>query len=313
MTIGLRQLAAFRAVAVTGSFTRACQSLFITQSTVSQHIHGLEAEMEVKLFERNRRNVALTPAGDTLLRYCRQIFQLLDEAEGAVRRVENPYSGRLSFGCASSTLLYQLPPLLIEYARRFPKVELKIVGGTIAEVIRQMDADALDIALVVLPLQMTHVRKIHLWDESFVLVLPSGHRLARQRKLTIEQLRDDRFILHIRGQNTRKLVDRYLFRHHVAPRVPIEIADTETIKVMVAHGMGVSLLPTSAFKQGSKPEGLRIFPIPKGELKRSLAVIYPKSRPLRSPGLAIVDLLQQHLRQLWPGVARKQDPNGHGQ
>lgn len=300
---------AFRAVATTGSFTRACQSLFITQSTVSQHIHGLETELEVKLFDRNRRQVALTPAGERLLQYCKHIFHLLEEAEGAVRSVQDPYAGRLSFGCASSTLLYQLPPVLTEYARRYPKVELKIVGGTIGEVLAQMDADMIDIALVVLPLHLTHVRKIHLWDESFALVLPGRHRLARQRNLAIEQVRNDRFILPIRGQNTRKLVDRYLFRHHVAPQVPIEIADTETIKVMVAHGMGVSVLPASAFHPGREPAGLKIFPIPGTELKRSLAVIYPKSKPLRAAGLAIVDLLQQHLRQFLPGDTGKKEFN----
>ncbi|HVB87019.1 MAG TPA: LysR family transcriptional regulator [Candidatus Dormibacteraeota bacterium] len=310
MSIGLRQLEAFRAVAITGSFTRACQSLFITQSTVSQHIHELETELKAKLFDRNRRHVSLTPAGGSLLQYCKQIFQLLNEAEGAVLSTHDPYSGRLSFGCASSTLLYQLPPLLTEYAKRFPKVELKIVGGTVADILTQMDADALDIALVVLPLHLTHVRKIHLRDESFVLVLPRKHRLARQRHVAIEQVKSDRFILHIHGQNTRKLVDRYLFRHHVAPHVPIEIADTETIKVMVAHRMGISVLPASAFEKGRQPEGLKTFPIPKAELKRSLAVIYPRSRPLRSPALAIVDLLQKHLRQILPGDGRK-EPGNH--
>lgn len=292
MGIGFRQLEVFRAVAETRSFTRACQTLFITQSTVSQHVHELETELKVKLFDRNRRNVALTTAGESLLEYSRRIFHLLDEAESAVRSVQNPFSGKLSFGCASSTLLYHLPPLLTEYARRYPSVELKIFGGTIRHVVAQLASNALDLALVVLPVNLADIRKVPLWDEGFFLVLPRHHRLARRSALTIEEVANEQFILHGRAQNTRKIVDRYLFRHAVSPAVPIEIADTETIKAMVAHNLGVSILPESAFPRRKATEGLKIFPVPQSELSRSLAIIYPKSRPLRPPALAMIEVLQ---------------------
>jgi DNA-binding transcriptional LysR family regulator len=294
--IGFRQLEVFRAVAETRSFTRACHALFITQSTVSQHVHELETELKVKLFDRNRRNVALTPAGENLLQYSKHIFSILDEAESAVRTAHNPYSGKLSLGCASSTLLYHLPPLLTEYARRYPNVQLKIFGGTIRDVVAQLSSDALDLAVVVLPVSMAEVRKVHLWDEGFVLVLPKHHRLARRRTLKIEELSKEQFILHGRSQNTRKIVDRYLFRHAVSPQVPIEIADTETIKAMVAHNLGVSLLPESAFVQRRATPGLKIFPIPQSELSRSLAIIYPRARPLRPPALAMVEALQSRFQ-----------------
>ena len=292
MSIGFRQLEVFRAVAETRSFTRACQTLFITQSTVSQHVQELETELKVKLFDRNRRNVILTSAGENLLQYSRRIFQLVDEAESVVRSVHNPYSGKLSFGCASSTLLYHLPPLLTEYTRQYPNVELKIFGGTIRNVLSQLTSNALDLALVVLPVNLADIRKVPLWDEGFFLVLPKHHRLARRNVLTIEDVAKEQFILHGRAQNTRKVVDRYLFRHAVSPAVPIEIADTETIKAMVAHNLGISILPESAFPKRKATEGLKIFPVSRAELSRSLAIIYPKSRPLRPPALAMIEVLQ---------------------
>lgn len=306
MSIGFRQLEVFRAVAETRSFTRACQSLFITQSTVSQHVHELETELKVKLFDRNRRNVALTAAGENLLQYSRRIFQLVDEAESAVRSVQNPYSGKLSFGCASSTLLYHLPPLLTEYARRYPNVELKIFGGTIRNVLTQLTSNALDLALVVLPVNLADIRKVPLWDEGFFLVLPKHHRLARRTGLSIEDVANEQFILHGRAQNTRKIVDRYLFRHAVSPAVPIEIADTETIKAMVAHNLGVSILPESAFPRRKATEGLKIFPVPRAELSRSLAIIYPKSRPLRPPALAMIQVLQTRFHSVQANGTKSQ-------
>src|SRR5580704_14852799 len=126
MPINFRQLEVFRAVAETKSFTRASHTLFISQSTVSQHIRELEDSLNIKLFNRNRRNVSLTPAGENLLAHGRNIFQLLEEAEMAARTVKDPYCGKLAFGCASTTLLYHLPNILMEYTRRYPNVELNI-------------------------------------------------------------------------------------------------------------------------------------------------------------------------------------------
>src|SRR5579884_3186437 len=118
MSINFRQLEVFRAVAETKSFTRASHSLFISQSTVSQHIRELEDSLGVMLFNRNRRNVSVTPAGDNLLEHGRAIFQMLEEAETAAKTVRDPYCGKLSFGCASTTLLYHLPNILMDYARK---------------------------------------------------------------------------------------------------------------------------------------------------------------------------------------------------
>src|SRR5689334_9773603 len=115
MSMNFRQLEVFRAVAETNSFTRASHALFISQSTVSQHIRELEESLWVSLFNRNRRTVSLTSAGESLLERGRHIFQLLDEAEASAKTVNDPYRGKLAFGCASTTLLYHLPNILAEY------------------------------------------------------------------------------------------------------------------------------------------------------------------------------------------------------
>ena len=273
MAIPFRQLEVFRAVGETASFTRASHILFISQSTVSQHIRELEDRLKVRLLDRNRRRVALTPAGAALLEHARRVFRQLEEAEAAVQTGGDPYSGKLCFGCASTTLLYLLPPVLIEYARKYPEVELSIMGGTIQEVSAQLWAGALDFALA---------------------VLPARHRLAARPRLTIQDLAGERFILHRPGQNTRKLIDRFFFRHKIAPRVIVELAETETIKEMVAHGLGVSLLPASALSGRQAGTGLKTFRIAGKELARTLALVHLRPRALRPPAAAMIELLQRH-------------------
>ena len=300
MSINFRQLDVFRAVAESKSFTRASHALFISQSTVSQHVRELEDSLKVQLFSRNRRNVSLTPAGEALLEYGRNIFQMLEDAETAVRTVRDPYCGTLSFGCASTTLLYHLPEILRDYITKYPNVELNITGGTIQDVSMQMLSGALDLGLVVLPLSSPALEKIVLFEEAFVGVIPAAHALAKERHLRISDLAGERFILPRQGQNTRRLVDRYLFKQRITPRVAIELAETEAIKAMVARGLGVSILPQSAFRNAGALRGLRVFPILQKELSRSLAVVYPRPKVLRPAALAMVEMLQQHFRTKGP-------------
>src|ERR1022692_1944725 len=178
MPINFRQLEVFRAVAETNSFTRASHVLFISQSTVSQHVRELEESLAIKLFNRNRRNVSLTLAGETLLEHGRNIFIMLEKAETAAKTIKDPYCGKLAFGCASTTLLYHLPSILMDYTQKYPNVELTITGGTIQEIGTQMWSGGLDLALVVLPFNSAALEKIVVFEESFVGVLAASHPLA---------------------------------------------------------------------------------------------------------------------------------------
>jgi LysR family transcriptional activator of glutamate synthase operon len=296
VSINFRQLEVFRAVAEARSFTRASHVLFISQSTVSQHIRELEDSLKVALFSRNRHAVSLTPAGENLLEHGRGIFRMLEEAETAAREVRDPYCGTLSFGCASTTLLYHLPAILAAFNRKYPNVELKINGGTIQDIAVQMWSGALDLGLVVLPLSSPAIEKVVLFEEAFVGAIPAEHPLAKKTKLHIAEFAGERFVLHRQGQNTRKLIDRYLFKQKITPRVAIELAETEVIKAMVAEGLGVSLLPESSFVGAESHPKIRTFPIPRGELRRSLALVYPKPRALRPSALALIEVLQQHFK-----------------
>lgn len=297
MPINFRQLEVFLAVAEAKSFTRASHALFISQSTISQHIRDLEESLNVRLFNRNRRNVTLAPAGENLLEHGGKIFRMLEEAEIAAKTRRDPYCGKLSFGCASTTLLYHLPEMLIDYARRYPTVELHIRSGIIQDVALQLWSGALDLALVVLPLASPAIEKVVLFEEPFVGVVPTGHPLASKLKLRMQDLAGERFILPAQGQNTRKLIDRFLFKERITPRIAIELAETEAIKAMVAGGLGVSVLPRSAFPNARAAEGMRIFPIPRKSLERSLAVVHPKPKPLRPAAVALVEMLQAHFHR----------------
>jgi len=291
VAINFRQLEVFRAVAESCSFTRASHVLFISQSTVSQHIRELEDSLRVKLFDRNRRNVSLTLAGERLLEHGRAVFHLLEEAENHTKTTTDPYSGTLTFGCASTTLLYHLPPVLMEYMQRYPNVELKICDGTIEEIAAQIWSQSVDLALVVLPFSSPGLEKVPLFEERFVVAVPMSSPLASRSRLEMQDLASECFILHRQTQNTRRLVDRFLFKHRLTPKVRVELRETEAIKAMVRRGLGVSILPASAFLDQRQHPDIRTFPLPAKEIKRTLAVVYPKLKTPRPPAQALIELL----------------------
>jgi DNA-binding transcriptional LysR family regulator len=297
MAINFRQLEVFRAVAETNSFTRASHAMFISQSTVSQHIRALEDALQVTLFQRDRRNVLLTAAGLNLLDHARNIFQMIDRAEVATKTVKDPYHGKLSFGCASTTLLYQLPPILMEYTNKYPNVTLNIFSGSMQDIASRMWSGALDLGLVVLPLSAPALNKIVLLEESFVGLIPSSHSLARKAHLNISDIQGEKYILQHRGHNTRKLVDQFFFKKRIAANVVLEVDHPETIKAMVARGFGASILPESAFPDKRSSAGIHTFPIPHRDLHRSLAVVHPRTKGLKPIVVALVDLLQKHFRR----------------
>lgn len=294
MPISFRQMEVFRAVAQDNSFSRASHRLLVSQSTISEHIRALEEVLDRKVFERSRRRVELTSAGEHLLQYVQRLFQLLEEAERAAKTSDDPYAGKVLFACASTTLLYQVPPILIEYSRSYPRVQLSILTDSIDEVTRDLRAGVVDLALVSFPITGRDFRKIPLFDEDFVIVLPSGHPLASKSSVRIKELADEPFILYRQGTNARKTIDRLFHKERFGPRVVMELNPTEAIKEMVANGFGVSLVPASAFLTKAPSRGVATLAIKGGGAKRSVGLIYLRTRPMSPSAKALLQLFQSH-------------------
>jgi DNA-binding transcriptional LysR family regulator len=144
----LHQLAAFEAVARERSFTRAAESLFLTQPAVTRQVAALEAELKTRLFDRLGRSVRLTTSGEALRRYADAILRLVREAEQAVADVGTGIAGRLTLGASDTLATYVLPPLLRAFRRAHPGVEIAIHTGVSADVLEMVAANRVDLGLV---------------------------------------------------------------------------------------------------------------------------------------------------------------------
>jgi DNA-binding transcriptional LysR family regulator len=151
-----------------------------------------------------------------------------------------------------------------------------------------------DLALVAFPVSGRDFRKIPLFEEDFVIVLPAGHRLAGRASIRIKELADEPFILYRQGTNARKTIDRLLHKARFGPRVVMELNDTEAIKEMVANGFGVSLVPASAFLTRTPSKQVTSVAIKGGGAKRAVGLIYLRSRTLSPATKALMQRFQSH-------------------
>src|SRR5690242_10654140 len=176
----IRQLESLVAVAETGSFRRAATSLGISQPALSAQVQAAEDLLGVQVFERDRRSVLITPAGEEVVGRARLALDAIDTVGDAARRRAEPLVGPLRLGVIPTVAPYWLPALLPEVRRRFPRLELILREEQTARLLAQLDAGLLDVVLVALPVP-GDVTTAPIATETFLLAAPRGSPLVARR------------------------------------------------------------------------------------------------------------------------------------
>ncbi|WP_292443402.1 LysR family transcriptional regulator [Mesorhizobium sp.] len=204
----LRYLKTFTAVANTLNFTRAAEHVHLSQSSVTEQIQALEADLGAKLFDRSRRRLTLTPAGQRLLGYAAELIGLADEAYSAVASTSATISGNLVIGGLETLCSTWLPEVVAEFCRRYPVVEITLKtadSGGLRNGIRNGDLDVTfffgDAAAA------TGVRSEAVAEEELLIILPPSHRMAGREAIKPEDLADEAFLVTQPGCVYRKMFD----------------------------------------------------------------------------------------------------------
>jgi LysR family cyn operon transcriptional activator len=270
----LHQLRVFQAAVRGGGFTRAAEALHLSQSTVSQHIKQLEDALGCPLFLRVGKRVVVNEAGNVLLQYSERIFRDLKNAEMAVRELNASKRGTVRFGVGPTTLTYRLPHVLADYKQRFPHVDLIVLAGTTEFLLQAMKAQTLDLAVVMQSASPPPGMVLTpLGSEEMVVVLNSGHALARKTRLDPVDLAGLQFILYEKNSAMQNLIDHYFERLGMTPRIIMEVENNEAIKSLVSAGLGASILPLCAVTRRVQAAGLRVLRVRGMPLTRQLALV----------------------------------------
>ncbi len=240
-------LRVFEAVARHGSMNRAAVELNTVQSNVTARIHVLEDQIGTPLFDRSRRGVMLTAAGQRLLPYVTRLSALLKEAKDAARDNGRP-RGSLRIGSLETTAALRLPPVLTAYAQAYPEVGLIVTTGTSCSLVEDVLAHRLDGAFVAGPVHHTDLLEEPVFREELMLVTsPSLRRLddlAKQRDLKI--------IVFRHGCSYRQRLENMLAQWGIQTAIPLEFGSLDAILGCVAAGVGITLLPKAVVASARK-------------------------------------------------------------
>ncbi len=274
----LHQLRYFLAVARTRNFSRAAEDCHVAQPSLSQQIKKLEDELGERLFERTKRAVSLTPAGELFRQHAQRVLEEVDQARESVREVRGLVLGRVTLGALPTVAPYYLPGRLRKFAARHPGIEIVVHEDTTAQLVQAVLAKELDIALLSLPVERAGLVAEEFFDEPLLVALPQEHRLAKRgaKPLSLDDLDCETFILMKEGHCLAGQALQFCRLNGFSPRVSFRSAQIETVLAFVASGWGVSVVPAMA--RARSPKGVVYRSI--AGVTRSIGVVYREARPL---------------------------------
>lgn len=245
----LTELKYIVAVAREKHFGRAAEACFVSQPTLSVAIKKLEDELEVKLFERSANEVSVTPLGEDIVRQAQSVLEQAAAIKEIAKRGKDPLAGPLRLGVIYTIGPYLLPDLVRQAIRMTPQMPLMLQENFTAKLLEMLRTGEIDCAIMAEPFPDTGLAIAPLYDEPFLAAVPSNHPLAARKTVTAEELKQETMLLLGTG---------HCFRDHVLEVCPefarfssdaegirksFEGSSLETIKHMVAAGMGVTLVP----------------------------------------------------------------------
>ena len=274
-------------VAETRSFSRAAEKLFITQPAISKRISTLEVSLDCQLFDRLGKNIQLTQAGEALIPSYQRILAELNESARIISALRAKVSGHLKFGTSHHIGLHRLPPVLRQYTKQYPEVELGIQFMDSEQAAALILKGDIELALITLPDTIEKpLTTIPVWTDTMQCVVAKDHVLAKQNSATREQLSRHGVLIQSHSTHTRDIIDDAL-KLDSNIKVIMESNYLETIKAMIQNGLGWGVLPESMIDNS-----LHKLKIKGVKMKRHLGVLLHASRTLSSPANALLEVLK---------------------
>jgi DNA-binding transcriptional LysR family regulator len=280
----IESLKVFCNLAETESFTKAAQTNGITQSAVSQQISALERIFKSLLIERSKKKFRLTREGQMLYEYSKQIIQTYDSLHSKLQELKDIISGTIRVATIYSIGLHDLPPYIKRFMKSYPTVNVHVEYRRANQVYDDVLSNVVDLGLVAYPVKDSKLEIIPLRKEPLVLICHPQHPFAKQKKVKLKALADQKIIGFEPDIPTRKALDKILKEHGVEVRHAMEFDNVETVKRAVEIDAGISIVPLGTIGQEISKQTLTAVPIEDGDFYRPLAAIYKKNKVL-SPAM----------------------------
>ena len=287
------QIEAFVQVATHSSFSRAAESLQLTQPSITARIQSLERELGEEMFERGGRGVKLTDAGRVFLPCAERILQQIQEARDAVDEVRHVQMGSLRLGAAITFSTYVLPGLLHRWRQEFPGVDVVIRTGRSEQVMNLLLTDEVQVGIG-RTLSSPDVEQVPLYDDEITLVAYPQHEFARTGRATISEAAREPIVLFDRGSSYYGMIHDLFRKAAVIPNVAMELDSLEATKRMVEEGLGIALVPLVTVERELKEGSLvRVDLSDVAPIERPISLMLRKNRKRSRTVQAFVEMMAE--------------------
>jgi DNA-binding transcriptional LysR family regulator len=277
------KLKVFCTVAETKSFSKTSEIIHLTQPAVSLQIQALEEIYETKLFDRSSSFINLTPAGEILYKYAKDILNLYAEAEKEIGKITGLIKGSITIGASTTIGNYVLPTVIADFKKTHPKIKINVFIGNTKRIVDLLNSGGVDIGLVEGETSKHKMKTEPIITDELTFIVPPFHPWAKKKVVSILEVTKEPFILREEGSGTRQMIEKYLSSHGINTgdmRIALVLGSTESIKEAVESGMGISIVSKWAARKEVKYGSLKLI-IPKEEkILRNFSLIMQKNAVL---------------------------------
>jgi len=279
----LTELRYIVAVAREHHFGRAAEACFVSQPTLSVSIKKLEEELDVKIFERGANEVTVTPLGGEIVRQAQTVLEQAAALKEIAKRGKDPVSGPLGLGVIYTIGPYLLPDLVKQAIEHVPQMPLMLQENFTAKLLEMLRTGELDCAIMAEPFPDTGLAVAPLYDEPFMAAVPKTHPLAKRKSISTDELKSETMLLlgtgHCFRDHVLEVCPEYARFGSADPegiRKSFEGSSLETIKYMVASGMGVTVVPQLSVPKDAQPH-IRYIPFTKPVPTRRVVLVWRRT------------------------------------
>jgi LysR family transcriptional regulator, regulator for metE and metH len=293
MDLEVRHLRLIASVAEVGSLTRAGDRLHLTQSALSHQLRDIESRLGAALFLRVGKRLVLTPAGERLLLSAKDILGQLEQAEHDIRQIGKAHAGVLRITTECYTCYHWLPPLLMRFRRKFPRIEVRIDVDATRHPIETLLAGKIDLAIVSSPVADRRLVSKKVFEDELVIAAARHHRFAEQPHVRLADFRDETLFIYPPREECRFLQD-VLLPAGITPARIEEVQLTEAITELVKAGLGVAVLAQWAVQPLLDTGALIARRLTARGQRREWRAVMPKDLAGAEHVVEFIELLEKH-------------------
>ncbi|WP_122364056.1 LysR family transcriptional regulator [Pseudomonas ficuserectae] len=287
--LNLNHLHTFSLVIAHGSFSAAAERLHLTQPAVSLQIRQLEDQLNLKLIERVGKRLKPTSAGTTLLEHIARIEAVVEDALLELSSHASGVAGKVAIGTGATACIHLLPPMLQALRRRFAQLDVRVSTGNTDGILKAVEENRLDLALVTLPASGRSLHITPLLEDEFVAIFASSQQPIAA-EMTPEHLCELPLVVFEAGSSTRLLINEWFLQAGIRIKPVMELGNIEAIKEMVAAGLGYSIVPRMAVASVHHRRGLQVLQLVPG-LSRTLGIALRQDKPVSKALRQVLDAL----------------------